>query len=156
MSKQFKGLGDYKMEQREAVPSARQQAGVPIPVQVIPGKAPPEMAEKFSWILDLPYGNVFVRPYPGITPALAVRIDMPVSGRVMVYIQNIGNNGLWLGFGKSGLGIAVNMGVFLPGSPVPGAHLGGIQAWPLKDTVEIWGRADVPGNTDIIIVECAP
>lgn len=141
-------LGEFPVDQPPpsvAVPAGR-------PVQVVPGEIPAPVREKFQWVVDLPYSAVFVRTVPniGIAP---VRLDVPLSGRVLVAIQNLGNNGLWVSFGKAGAGLTTGRGIFLAGSAIPGAHLGGMQAWPLRDTIEVWGLADV-GATDAVVIEC--
>jgi hypothetical protein len=153
MSRGYNGLGDFRFELPEVVPSARERAERSI--QVVPGEVPAAVREKFSWVLDLPYSNITLRSFPVVTPATVVRLDGPLPKRVAVYIQNTGDNGLWVGLGKMGSAVAANAGIFIAGSPIPGAHLGGIQMWPLRDYIEIYAIADV-ANTSVIVVECGP
>lgn len=154
MLKDTEGVGDV----RQDIPFRTPEGEAPAPgdIRIMPGRGPGiPGVPPFRWVADQPFTRPIMNTVQGITPALAVKLDQGVGERRLVVLQNVGNNGLWYKVGDDAVArlVAVNNGGFLPGSPVAGAHLGGVLAIALADNVTVYGIADAPGNTDITVSE---
>lgn len=104
-------------------------------------------AVPWSLIAHKPYKRAIIRVVSlSTTPR---RLDTGLGQRIVVAIHNLGDNGLWINFVRN---VAQNNGEFIPGSPTPGARLGGFWSEYLSDEIEVWGVSDT-GTIQVAVSE---
>lgn len=108
--------------------------------------------DKMTWGLvgNKPYTWAITRTVPLIVGAAPLRLDTGRGNRIDIVLQNIGDREFWFDFTREA---TPGVGIFVPGSPVAGAHLGGVWSASLGDSIALWAVADPAGNTTVVVAE---